>query len=625
MITAGTGPERSVAEMDGWKKRLTWLRALPQLPDAAARSPRETAEAELAQYLSAHPEKTCVLHADPEAGESYTLTRTGISGGPSGILYGTYRWIMDQELGRPLPAGPQTPAAPLRILNAWDNMDGSIERGYAGRSIWFEGNRFSYDPGRNRQLGRMLASVGINVLCLNNVNVQEPAQGLISERMDQLAAFAALLRPFAVRLMVSADFAQPVREGLETADPLDPGVQAWWKTRAEKIWAAIPDLAGFLIKADSEHRPGPRTYGRNHAQGANMLARAVSPFGGVILWRAFVYNCMQDWRDSRTDRPKAAFDLYMPIDGQFDENVILQVKNGPYDFQVREPLSPLFYGLRKTSLALEVQLAQEYTGHQIDLYAMPPMFREIWDELPRENVRAYAAVSNLGRDDSWTGHPFAALNLYAWGRFAWDPDSSARAVTEDWVSLSYSLPEDQRKALTRLLLSSRETYELYTATLGLDWMVRPGVHYGPDPYGYEFDLWGTYNRADRSAVGVDRTKAGTGYTAQYPAPIAGRFDDPAECPENLLLFFHRLPYGFRMKDGRTLIQRIYDDHFEGCARAEAMRGTLDTLSLPEPDRAEVLERADRQVRNAREWRDVINTFFHRFSGAEDAQGRTIYD
>ena len=611
--------------MDGWINRLTWLRMLPQLPDPSARTPLETAQAELKQYQKAHPDESCALSLDPDAGDAYTLTDTGVSGGPAGILYGTYRWILCKTLKAPLPKGVQRPAVCCRMLNAWDNMDGTIERGYAGRSLWFEGNRFSYDPDRIRQLGRMLASAGINVLCLNNVNVQEPAQGLISELLPQLSAFAALLRPFAVRLMVSADFAQPVREGLDTADPLDPRVQAWWSARAEKIWAEIPDLAGFLIKADSEHRPGPRTYGRNHAQGANMLARAVAPFGGLILWRAFVYNCLQDWRDQETDRPKAAYDLYIPMDGQFDDNVILQVKNGPYDFQVREPLSPLFYGMQRTRLALEVQLAQEYTGHQIDLYAMPPFFREIWDELPRDHISAAVAVTNLGRDDCWTGHPFAALNLYAFGRFAWDADTSPEEVTQDWVRLSYSLPEEQTEALVRLLLNSRGVYEQYTATLGLGWMVKPGVHYGPDPYGYEFDLWGTYNRADRSAVGVDRTRTGTGYTVQYPAPLAARYDDPSSCPEKLLLFFHRLPYDYRMQDGRTLIQRIYDDHFEGCARAEEMRDVLNALSLPEPDRAEALERADRQVKNAREWRDVINTFFHRFSGIPDAHGRKIYD
>ena len=612
-------------KMDGWKKRLSWLTMLPQLPDAQAQSPAQTAQSELSLYLAAHPDDSCELNVLPDAGEAYRLEEHRVTGGPSGILYGTYRWIACRELQKELPSGEQKPAYALRMLNAWDNMNGSIERGYAGRSIWFEGDRFSYDPDRIRQLGRMLASAGINVLCLNNVNVAEPAQGLISELLPQLAEFAALLRPFAVRLMVSADFAQPVREGLDTADPLDPAVQDWWSRRAQKIWAAIPDLAGFLIKADSEHRPGPRTYGRNHAQGANMLARAVKPFGGVILWRAFVYNCMQDWRDTSTDRPKAAYDLYMPMDGQFDDNVILQIKNGPYDFQVREPLSPLFYGMQKTHIALELQLAQEYTGHQIDLFAMPPMWREIWDELPREHVTAVAAVTNLGRDDCWTGHPFAALNLYGYGRFAWDPDVSPEAVIRDWVRLSYRLPEPQQEALVRLLLDSRDVYEQYTSNLGLDWMVNPGVHYGPSPYGYEFSVWGTYNRADRAAVGVERSPAGTGYTSQYPEPLASRFADPAACPEKLLLFFHRLPYDYRMADGRTLIQRLYDDHFEGCARAEEMLNTLQALDLPEPDRTEVLDRAKRQVQNAREWRDVLNTFFHRFSGAPDAHGRRIYD
>ena len=477
-----------------------------------------------------------------------------------------------------------------------------------------------------RQLGRMLGSVGINVLCINNVNVHWPAQQLIGDLLPDMAAFAALLRPFGVRLMVSIDFSMPLQCGLDTADPLDSRVAAWWAERADAVYAAVPDLAGFLVKADSEHRPGPNTYGRDHAQGANMLARALKPWGGVLVWRAFVYNCMQDWRDTATDRPCAAYETYMPLDGRFDDNVILQVKNGPYDFQVREPVSPLFFGLRSTPMALEFQLAQEYTGHQIDIYAMPPMWREVLDTIGKQCVRAIAAVSSLGRDENWMGHPFAALNLFGFGLIAWDPDARAEEIIEQWMRLTYpSLNPSQRQALHDLLMNSRAVYERYTAPLGLCWMVRPDGHYGPSPYGYEFMAWGTYNRADRNAVGIDRTARGTGYADQYPPALSALYSDADACPDDLLLFFHRLPYDFVMCDGRTLIQRIYDDHFDGCAQAEAMQRTLQSMPLPEPDRAEILDRMEKQVKNAREWRDVINTFFHRFSGADDEKGRKIYD
>ena len=605
-----------------------WLNALPHEIPATLRRPLEVAAFE-ADAFFAPRQKRVRFSVESGLGEAYRLEASEegfrVTGGETGVLYGAYALIRARQTGGELPRGVQRPHYPLRMVDCWDNMDGSIERGYAGRSLWFEEDEFRYDPRRIRQLGRMLASCGVNALCVNNVNVLPPAQHLIDTLLPELSAFADILRPFGVRLMVSVDFSMPMQCGLSTADPLDEGVQAWWAARAREIWTAIPDLAGFLVKADSEHRPGPATYGRNHAQGANMLARAIAPYGGQVVWRAFVYNCLQDWRDTETDRPCAAYDLYQPMDGQFDGNVILQVKNGPYDFQVREPVSPLFYAMPRTRLALEFQLAQEYTGHQIDIYAMPPLWREVIDAIGPDTPRAIAAVSNLGRDENWTGHPFALLNLYAYGRFAWEPDMAPEAVIREWIGLTYGdFTADQRDKLTDLLLGSRETYEMYTAPLGLCWMVNPAGHYGPSPYGYEFQSWGTYNRADRNAVGIDRTAAGTGYVNQYPPEIAAMYADPHTCPDNLLLFFHRLPYGFVMRDGRTLIQRIYDDHFAGYDRAAAMADTLRTLPLPEPDRTVILERMERQLRNAREWRDVVNTFFHRFSGAEDEKGRKIY-
>ena len=607
-----------------------WLPWLAEDVPEGCGTPARVAAFELEHGCARLGMEAPALRADGGPGDGYSIYREGgrwiVAGGATGLLYGAYAFLEALAAGEAPPAGPQSPRYALRMLNCWDNPDGSVERGYAGRSLFFEGDRLSWDGRRVRQLGRMLASVGINALCVNNVNVEPGARRLIEDKgLPELALLAKALRPFGVRLMVSIDFAHPVFQGLETADPLDLRVQDWWRRRADAIWHAVPDFAGFLVKADSESRPGPFTYGRSHAEGANMLARAVAPHGGTLVWRAFVYNCRQDWRDTSTDRPTAAWKTYAPLDGQFDDNVLLQVKYGPYDFQVREPVSPALLGLSRTRLALELQLAQEYTGQQIDLYAMNPMWRELMDDLPAEKLCAVAAVSNLGRDDNWTGHPFAAVNLYGYGRFAWDPGVDPQAVLRRWARLTYALPPAQENALVALLSRSRAVYEKYTAPLGLCWMVNPEGHYGPLPGGYEFSRWGTYHRAGRDAVGIDRTARGTGLVAQYPEALRRRYESPEACPDELLLFFHRLPYDHRMRDGRTLIQRIYDDHFEGAEAAEAMARTLQALELPEPDRTEAARRMELQLRNAREWRDVINTFFHRLSGVEDEKGRKIYD
>lgn len=620
--------------MSDWRIRRAWLGALEEEACEEAKTALQMAISEARIFnqkrkdaVRVIPDSFCTEEGDFPT-EGYALSRNGntveVRGGRTGILYGTYAAMEAVLCAEDHPEGIRTPRYPLRMLDAWDNMDGTIERGYAGRSIWFEGGSFSYDAARIRQLGRMLASVGINVLCINNVNVHPPAQGLGDVLLDQTAAFAALLRPFGVRLMLSVDFSLPMQRGLDTADPVSDEVTLWWERYAARLWGAIPDLAGFLVKADSEHRPGPNAYGRSHAQGANALSRAIAPYGGVLVWRAFVYNCEQDWRDMSTDRPCAAYDVYHPLDGAFDDNVILQIKYGPFDFQVREPLSPLFFCMKKTNLALELQLAQEYTGQQIDLFAMPSMWQEIFAGVGSGTIRAVSAVSNLGRDANWTGHPFAALNLYAFGRYAWNPDTDPEAVIRRWIRLTYRLEPEQEDMLARILLESRDVYELYTSTLGLCWMMRPETHYGPSPYGYEFDVWGTYNRADRSSVGVDRTGKGTGLTLQYPPESGKIYEDPEACPENLLLFFHRLPYTWRMRDGRSLIQRIYDDHFEGCSRAEQMQEKAALLDLPASDMEEVRQRMLLQVKNAREWRDVINTFFCRLSGIPDEKGRKIW-
>ncbi len=604
-----------------------WLNQLTEAVSSSLKTPEEAARFELAHAL---PDVKVDLQRQDGLGEGYRLEPRAdgsvlITGGASGLLYGAYRLILDRLCGETLSAPvSSSPRYALRMLNCWDNADGSVERGYSGNSLFFREGKLSWDPARIRELARLLASCGINTLCINNVNVHFPAQLLLEDMLPDLAALADAFRPFGVRLMVSVDFSQPMRSGIPTADPLDSRVQAWWAETAKRVWAAVPDLAGFLVKADSEGRPGPFTYGRSHADGANMLAEAVRPYGGWIVWRCFVYNCRQDWRDVTTDRPMAAWQHYAPLDGAFAGNVILQVKHGPFDFQVREPLSPMLLGMKKTQMALELQLAQEYTGHQIDLYTMIPMWKEIFEELPEENIMSVAAVSNLGNDAVCTGHPLAAVNLYTYGLLSWDPSVDAGEAVRRWCRLTYRFAPEEEDKLVSLLLSSRRTYEKYTAPLGIGWMVTPHEHYGPNPSGYEYDLWGTYHKADRNAVGIDRTEKGTGYLSQYPQWMQEKYGDPATCPDLYLLFYHRLPYGFRMRDGRTLIQRIYDDHFEGLEEARAMAETLSALPFPSPDAELIASRMERQLANAREWCDVINTFFHRLSGVPDERGRTIY-
>ena len=605
-----------------------WLSQLKDPVPDGLKTPAELARFELSHAL---PDPAVTLAEDASLGDGYRIEALDdgsfhIAGGSTGLLYGAYRLILDRLCGETISDSVESaPKYALRMIDCWDNPDGTIERGYAGRSLFFAVGKLSWDPERIRELGRLLASAGLNVLCINNVNVHFPAQLLLEDDLPSLALLAEAFRPFGIRLMVSIDFSQPMRSGIPTADPLDPAVREWWKKTASQVWAAIPDLAGFLVKADSEGRPGPFTYGRNHADGANMLAEAVRPYGGVIVWRCFVYNCRQDWRDTATDRPKAAWEHYAFLDGQFADNVILQVKHGPFDFQVREPLSPLLLGMKRTNLAMELQLAQEYTGHQIDLYTMIPMWKELYEELPADNIMSLAAVSNLGNDANYTGHPLAAVNLYTFGLLAWNPETDAETAVARWCRLTYGFSPAEEKKLTDLLLSSRGIYEKYTAPLGIGWMVNPHDHYGPNPSGYEYDLWGTYHKADRNAVGIDRTAVGTGYLSQYPETIRKKYENPETCPDLYLLFYHRLPYTFRMKDGRTLVQRIYDDHFEGLEETRVLAEKLLSLPFPEPDAGVIRERMEKQLYNAREWCDIINTFFHRLSGVPDERGRKIYD
>lgn len=607
---------------------------LPFFPCAPRRvsSAFALAQAELEAGLRALCGPHCTLVPEEGAGDAFAIERTDagyeIRGGGTGLLYGVYRFLMALAAGEEPACSRTAPAFGLRMLNHWDNMDGTVERGYAGKSLFFADGKFRWDEERMLEYGRLLASVGINAVCINNVNVKAPADGLITDKLlPEVKKLADLLRPFGVRLILSVDYALPVTMGLPTADPLDESVQAFWEKQTALVYSYVPDLCGFLVKADSEFRPGPYTYDRDHAEGANLLARALKPYGGKLIWRCFVYNCRQDWRDHSIDRPKAAYENYAYLDGQFDDNVILQIKNGPYDFQVREPVSPLLLAMLKTVKALELQLAQEYTGQQIDLYYMPPMWQEVLADL-RVLPDSIVAVTNLGNDENWTGHALAQANLYAYGRLAWEGRAfDGKREAEKWIALTFGPGFPEGETLLSMLLTSRRTYEKYTSPLGLCWMVKPNVHYGPDPEGYEFTLWGTYHRANHEAVGIDRTMNGTGYTAQYPEPLRTMYESPETCPELMLLFFHRLRYDYRMKDGRTLLQRIYDDHFEGVVEAEGLlEGWIRMREhLPKEAYLHSLRRFEAQVKNAREWRDIINTYFYRFTGIPDQRGRRIYD
>ncbi len=577
------------------------------------------------------------------AGENGGYTICGQS--PSGVLYGVFHFLR-MAAGGELSQLPVeiVPAMPLRMMNHWDNMDGSIERGYSGESFFYKDYEILWDE-RLEHYTRMMASIGINGIVINNVNVHEKETYLITDTyLQKVKQYADLFQRYGIKLYTSVNFAAPMElAGFDNCDPLESQVAEWWKETTAHVYEVIPEFGGYLVKADSEGRPGPFTYGRTHADGANMLARALAPHGGIVIWRCFVYNCGQDWRDKKTDRARAAYDNFIHLDGCFDENVVLQIKNGPMDFQVREPVSPLFGALKRTNMILEVQIAQEYTGQQIDLCYLPPMWREILDfdtyaegkgSTVSNIVRgaAYgqkfcgmAAVINTGNDKNWTGTDLAAANTYGYGRLAMEPAMSCEAIAKEWTDLT--LGAKVEKDVVDMLMKSWSTYEKYTAPLGIGWMVSPHYHYGPDIDGYEYDRWGTYHRADCRGLGVDRTPAGTGYTEQYNEPWKTIYADVEQCPQELLLFFHYVRYDAVLKSGKTLIQHIYDTHFEGVEEVEAMIAVWKSLKddIDEEVYGRVLGRMERQLANAKEWRDRVNTYFYRKSGVKDEKGRTIYE
>ena len=575
-----------------------------------------------------------------------------------GLLYGYFhllRQAATQDLADMTDGVTlQNPANPIRMVNQWDNMTvgdpmGSVERGYSGNSIFYARGQVVADKSRITDYARLLASVGVNALSINNVNVHRAESHLITDLLAEVAQIADILRGYGIRIFVSANFAAPIElGGLPTADPLDAAVATWWRQVTEEVYRAIGDFGGFVVKADSENRPGPFTYGRNHADGANLLARALKPYGGVVFWRCFVYDCAQDWRDRRTDRARAAYDHFMPLDGQFDDNVVLQIKNGPMDFQVREPVSPLIGGLRETNIAVEFQIAQEYTGQQRHVCYLVPQWREVLDfdmhgdgttvsaiASGRANDRPLSgvcAVSNIGDDPNWTGHKLAQANLFGFGRLAWDPTLTGEAILDEWIPATFGSDSRVAEVVRSVMADSWLTCEQYTTPLGVGWMVTPGVHYGPSIDGYEYSAWGTYHFADRDGIGVDRTVAtGTGYAGLYGSPHADEFESLQTCPDELLLFFHHVPYTHVLHSGKTVMQHIYDTHFAGVERVEQMvlrwaglSGAVDSGLLDDDAYTNVSTRLGEQLRSAREWRDQVNTYFLRKSGLPDARGRRIY-
>ncbi|MCX3062938.1 alpha-glucuronidase [Streptomyces beihaiensis] len=600
----------------------------------------------------------------PRHPEGFTLHRTldrttvtASAAAPAGLLHGYFHVVrLGEAAFTPAPAATHRPALTPRMLDHWDNVDvhpvmGQVERGYAGGSLFWRDGRPRDEPHRIRAYARLLASCGIDALAVNNVNVHATEARLLTDRLDDVAAIADLLRPYGIRTHLSVSCAAPVLLGGQaTADPLDPHVRAWWRETADRVYARIPDFGGFVVKADSEGQPGPFAYGRSHADGANLLADALAPHGGIVHWRAFVYDHRQDWRDRTTDRARAAHDHFAPLDGEFRPNAILQVKHGPIDFQTREPVSPVIGAMPRTRIAVELQATQEYTGQQWHVCALAPMWSQVLRFRPhgedgpgvagvaagdgggRGGGGGLVAVSNAGADPFWTGHPLAQFNLYAFGRLAWQPDADPASLLDEWIELTFTPnrtadPDRLRAGLRHVVGGSWETYEKYTAPLGVGFMVQPGHHYGPSVDGYEYSPWGTYHFADRDGVGVDRSRAtGTGYAAQYGKPWSDTYETPDTCPDELLLFFHHVPYGHVLRSGKTVIQHIYDTHFEGVTEAEAARALWASLKdLVSPARhARVTERYEEQVRCAREWRDQVNSYFLRKSGVPDRHGRRIH-
>ncbi|KAJ4291283.1 hypothetical protein N0V88_006286 [Collariella sp. IMI 366227] len=568
-----------------------------------------------------------------------------------GVLYGAFHYLSRLAQGDVSDFTlTSNPDAPIRWVNQWDNMKdggthGSIERGYGGDSIFFWDGVVRQDLTRAGQYARLLASIGINAVVVNNVNADPTT--LTSENMDGLARIANVFRPYGVQLGVSLNFASPQTfGGLSTFDPLEPIVEDWWQNITDNLYRRIPDMAGYLVKANSEGQPGPMTYNRTLADGANMFARTLKPHGGIILFRAFVYDhrTLNQTLDWKADRANAAVHYFDGLDDKFDDNVVIQIKYGPIDFQVREPVSPLFSHLRKTGTAIELQISQEYLGQQAHLVYLAPMWRELLDfDFRVDNQPSvvsnilngkrfgqrrggYAGVVNVGHNTTWLGSHLAMSNLYAYGKMAWNPSTSPISALQEWTKLTFSSDRKVLEVITTLSLSSWPAYESYTGNLGIQTLTDILLgHYGPNPASQDGNPWGQWTRADADSLGMDRTVwNGTGFAGQYPPAIASQYEHPSTTPDNLLLWFHHVPYTHRLHSGKTVIQHFYDAHHAGAATAQSFVTLWKTLKgRIDPERYEhILFRLVYQAGHALVWRDSITTFYHNKSGIADEQGRT---
>lgn len=553
--------------------------------------------------------------------------------GDAGILYGAFallRLVQAQQLPERLNLA-STPRIQRRLLNHWDNLNRHVERGYAGFSLWEWFHLPEYRNPRYRDYARACASIGINGTVLTNVNAD--AQILTPAYLAKVAALAEEFRPYGLRVYLPARFSAPIEIGrLKTADPAEPGVAAWWQAKVDEIYRQIPDFGGFIVKANSEGQPGPQDYGRTHADGANVLAAALAPHGGIVAWRAFVYS-----PDNKDDRVKQAYAEFVPLDGRFRDNVVVQIKNGPLDFMPREPFSPIFGAMPRTPLALELQITQEYLGQASQIAFLAPLWREVLTadthaagpgssvaHIVDGSVRAHplsmiAGVANTGTDRNWTGHPLAQANWYAYGRLAWDHKLSSRQIAEEWVRLTFGSDEATVTPITDLLLGSRETVVNYSMPLGLHHIMAEGHHYGPGPWVDKLgraDWTATYyHRADARGLGFDRTAAGSNALAQYAEPWREFWGNPATCPENLLLWFHHVAWDHRMQSGRTLWDELCLRYQQGVDEVRGMQRVWESVAgrIDGQTHAHVQALLRRQEQDARDWRDACLLYFQTFS------------
>lgn len=530
----------------------------------------------------------------------------------AGLLYGAYALLRGESK-------ESHPAFALRLLNHWDNLDGSIERGYAGESIFWNEKLEIENEELIKEYARANASIGINGSVLNNVNASPKM--LTTPYLKKVKKLADILRPYHIKVYLSINFATPMAlKQTKTADPLDKTVARWWQRKAKEIYKLIPDFGGFLVKANSEGQPGPGDFGRSHADGANMLADALKPYGGIIMWRCFVYGA----NHKGEDRVKQAVSEFKPLDGQFRDNVILQTKNGPLDFQPREPYSPIFDQIKQTPNMVELQITQEYLGQSRHLVYLAPMWSEFFSFVKPNQLKGIAGVANIGKDRNWCGHHFSQANWYAFGRLAWNPELSSEKIAVEWLRQTFSTNEKCIQEMLAMMMTSHEACVKYMMPLGLHHIFKFDHHYGPEPDGFKADYpleWCPvyYHQADKNGVGFDRSSKGTDAVSQYKEEYARLYDNIETCPKNLLLWFHHVPWDYQMKDGSTLWQSLQAEYNEGVLMAESMqilwRYRLRNF-IDEQRWREVDERLEEQVQNAREWRDVCLGYFGQFANTQ---------